>query len=325
MKLKLVLLSLLTAFSAAQAASNSETIKTVLEAQISCSNFVRYDSQNIYLGFGAYKLGVEEPRSPIPGAISVAPLNGSPAFTLNTKDSAIDVVTSNNQAVVLTYTSIEEWNLNTRERTAEYPTYAIAGPLEYKQHAEAMALYNDKLIMAHGRLGVSIFNLKTKRLSNQFRLVRNQLPLESMATGVTVQGHFAYILMDNFSLVPAGQKQAFRGIIVIDLNSETVVAQLDGIDPGSDSILSDSKRVIISYGGIPIWKYDISALRGSQMPEPLIRIWRFPTQGHPTGAATMDDKYYYTCFSKAPAFPGDNGGVFRRVPMALDRRVLILD
>lgn len=57
------------------------------------------------------------------------------------------------------------------------------------------------MIIAHGRHGVSIYDLTKKRLVNQFRLLREQIPLESMAMDVTVQGHYAYIVMDNFSLV----------------------------------------------------------------------------------------------------------------------------
>jgi len=325
--MKKLILSIAALFSlSAEAAPNSELIKATLEAQPSCSNFVRYDDQNLYLGFGWYRNALEEPRMPIPAKMRVAPFDGTAPFELATKDAAIDVVTDGTTAYVLTYSSIEEWDLIRRERVAAYPTYAINGPLAYKQHAQGMARYKDKLIIAHGRLGVSIFNIKTKRLVNQFRLVQWQLPLESMAMGATVQGNLAYVVMDNFHVTrPGDGVKIFRGIIVVNLDSESVQSELGGMDPGADSIVSDSKKVIVSFGGIPIWKYGIGTLRGSSIPEPEIRIWRFPVNGHPTGAPVMDDKYYYSCFSKAPAFPGDNGGYYRRMPLALDRRVLMLD
>ncbi len=329
MKLNLVLgalFALTTLSAAAIAAPSSEILKATLEAQPSCGNFVRFDDKNLYLGFGWYRNALEEPRLPIPAKMRVAPLDGSEPFELATKDAAIDLVTDGNTAYVLTYSSIEEWDLLRRERLAEYPTYAINGPLAYKQHSQAMARYKDKLIVAHGRLGVSIFNMKTKRLVNQFRLVQGQLPLESMATGVTVQGNLAYVVMDNFNVTrPGDGVSIFRGIIVINMDSESVQSELGGMDPGADSIVSDAKKVIVSFGGIPIWKYGVESLQGKQIPEPEIRIWRFPVGGHPIGAPAMDEKYYYTCFSKAPAYPGENGGWYRKVPMVLDRRVLILD
>lgn len=310
----------------ASAAANSELIKATLEAQPTCATFVRFDDKNLYLGFGGYRRGVEEPREPIPAKMRVAPLAGSEAFELATKDAAIDLVTDGSTAYILTFSSIEEWDLAKRERVAEYPTYAINGPLAYKQHAEGMARYRDKLIIAHGRLGVSFFDLKTKRLTNQFRLVRWQAPLESMATGVTIQGNLAYVAMDNFNVTRPGDGiKIFRGIVVIDMNSESVRSELDGMDPGVDGIVSDARKVIVSFGGNPIWKYGIEGLKGRRLPEPDLRIWRFPVKGHPTGLPALDDKYYYTCYLKAPEYPGENGGYSRRVPMVLDRRVMMLD
>lgn len=319
MNLLLIALSLLS--PSAQAAPAPEAIKATLEAQPACSNFVRFDEQNVYLGFGAYRKAFEEPRQPIPARFRVAPLNGEAPFELSTKDAAIDLATDGNTAFVLTYSSIEEWDLAKRERVAAYPTYAINGTLAYMEHAQAMARSGDKLIIAHGRLGVSIFNIKTKRLVNQFRLVRSQLPLESMATGVTVQGNTAYVVMDNFHLTQPGDGvKIFRGIITVNMDSEKVIAELGGMDPGADSIVSDARKVIVSFGGMPIWKYGIETLRGSAIPEPEERVWRFPLKGHPTGAPAIDDKYYYSCFS-APA----EGGHYRNKPLALDRRVLMLD
>lgn len=308
-----------------QAASNSEQVKSVLEAQPYCQNFVRADQNNLYFGFGPYRLGLEEPRQAIPSKFRVAPLDGSAPYELATNDSTIDVVTVGSTAYVLTHSSIEEWDLTNRRRVAEYATYAAPMPLQFKQHAEAMALYKNKLIIAHGRLGVSFFDLSTKHLKNQFRLIKNQYPLESMAVGVTVQGNIAYVAMDNFTLANPGEpNKTFRGIVTINLDSETVVSQLGGMDPGADSINSDSKKVIVSFGGIPIWKYNRQSLSGNKLPEPELRIWRFPLKGHPTGAATMDDKYYYTCFSRPPN-ENEPQGLMIRVPMAIDRRVLMLD
>lgn len=311
---------------AAYASPDSEAIKSILEAQPACQNFVRYDDINLYLGFGWYRKAFEEPRYPIPGQLRVAPLDGSAPFELATNDAAIDVVTDGQTAYVLTYSSIEEWDLGKRQRVAEYSTYAINGPLAYQEHARAMARYKDKLIIAHGRLGVSIFNIKTKRLVNQFRLLQKQLPWESMATAVTVQGNIAYVVMDNFSLTQPGDGvQIFRGLIKINMDGETVMSELAGMDPGADGVVSDGKKLIVSFGGIPIWKYSIDSLAGTGLPEPEKRVWRYPAKGNPVGAPAMDSKYYYTCFDKAPDKPGENGGRYRKVPLALDRRVLILD
>lgn len=324
MRKTILALTLLSA-SFAVAGPDPETLKTALEAQPDCGTFVRFDDDNLYLGFGSYRRGVEEPRQPIPGRFRVVPLNGGEALDLATNDAAIDLVTDAGRAFVLTFSSIEEWDLATHRRIAEYKTRAVAGEMAYKQHARAMARFKNKLVIAHGRLGVSIFDLGKKRLTNQFPLVRRQAPLESMATGVTVQGRYAYVAMDNFTLVPPPQKPALRGIVVIDMETESVVAELDGMDPGSGALISDARSLIVSFDGMPIWKYDLASLspRATKMPEPRKRIWTFPMKGHPTGSPAMNEKYYYTCFLKAPE-PGGNGW-YTRHPAALDRRVLMLD
>jgi hypothetical protein len=318
MKALLIALALL----APQAHADAELVKTTLEGERSCGNFVRFDDQNLYLGFGRYRKGFEEPRSPIPGLLLVTPLgHNDQHFGLNTLDAAIDSVRDGNSLFVLTYSGLEEWDLTTRARVANYDTYAIGGVKAYMEHAQGMARAGDKLVIAHGRLGVSFFDLKTRRLTNQFRLVQNQLPLESMATGVSVTGNIAYLVLDNFSLVQNG-KPAFRGLITIDVASEKVLSQLDGLDPGADSIITDGKKAIVSFGGNPIWKYSLAALAGKALPEPENRLWRFTPAGNPTGAASLDDKYYYSCYSFAPEKPG---GMYRNGPIALNRAQLMLD
>lgn len=308
----------------ASAAENSARVKAVLEKQPTCQKFVRYDDKNIYLGFGQYRQGMENPRHAIPGSMRVAPLDGSPSYELATKDGAIDIVTEGDSAYVLTYSSIEEWDLKKRERVGEYPTYAISTPIQYMENARAMARYHDKLVIAHGRLGVSFFDLKEKRVTNQFRLLKWQMPLESIAMGVTVQGNTAYLVMDNFHVPrPEDGISVFTGIITINLDTETVDAEMAGMDPGADSVIADGSKVIVSFGGIPVWKYALSALNGGKrLPEPETRLWRYPIKGAPTGAASLDDKYYYTCFEKAPPSPG---GRYTRIPLALDRHAIELD
>ena len=302
--------------------SDSEAIKRAVESSLNCSNFVRYDKENIYLGFGSYKRKFEEPRQPIPATLQVTSIiNPAVNFKIATADAAIDSLRDGKSLFILTYSGIEEWDLLQKSRVAIYPTTPFRGTLAYLQHAQSFARFGDKAIIAHGRLGVSIFNLKTKQVEKEIHLLQRQLPLESTAVGVTVQGKYAYIAMDNFSLVEKGHP-AFRGLVVIDMTREAVVGELDGMDPGADAVVSDGKKLIVSFGGIPIWKYALNSFRGSQLPEPENRVWRFPLKGHPTGIPSMDDKYYYTCFYQAPAKPGEP---YKKLPLALDRRVLMLD
>lgn len=305
------------------AAANSEALKKAVEGLQTCGNFIRFDDKNVYTGFGPYWTSHAEPREALPGKIWVSAIDGSKLVELKTLDSAVDLMTFGKMAYVLTYSGIEVWDVNSRERMKIYPTYNTSAPFMDRQHPEAFALYGNKIIIAHGRFGVSFFDINTGRITNQYMLATKQEALESMATGVAVSGKYAYVVMDSYTLVDKNETPAFRGLVVIDMETEQVVSELGGIDPGADSVAADATNVIVSFMGQPLWKYSAQSLHANTLPSPLKRVWKFPFEGRAVGAAAMDDQYYYTCFSKMPG-PGE-GSFFKKIPLALDRKAMKLD
>jgi hypothetical protein len=296
-------------------------LKKVIESQPSCQSFIRYDESNAYFGFGAYLTNFDGPRRVVPGDVKVVPLDGSPAFRLNTPDSPVDIITDVSQAYILTYTDLELWDLTTKNKIESFPTTLTKRTLQYKEHAAAMVRFGDKLFIAHGRLGVSVFDIKTQKLTNEIPLLQDQAPYESMATGIAIQGDKAYVLMDSFTLSPADQKQAFRGFVAIDLASELVVDKMDGIEPGASSLASFGSKLVINHYGQPLSMYDSQIFKN--WPTPQVNLWKLPVKGSPVGTAVIDANYYYTCFAKAPE--KQPGGFYPMVPMAFDRRVLQID
>lgn len=294
--------------------TRSEKIKEAVEHFSACGNFMRYDEENVYTS-----IGMNRP------VVRFIPIDKISEYQIETLAAPLDVVKVGSSTYILTTTGLEEWNLAKFERLGAYKTNILSRPYEKDENAKAIAVYKNKLVIAHGRLGISFFDLTSKQVTRAFPLVVSQRPLESSVNGITVSGKYAFAVLDNFSLVGPNEKPAFRGIVVIDLETEKIVSELDGMDPGADSISSDGKVAIVSFYGQPIWKYSISSLLKSsaKVPDPLRRIFKFPELGHPTGHASLDDKYYYTCFSRAPK-PGE-GSYFVRIPTTLDRRILMLD
>ena len=123
--------------------------------------------------------------------------------------------------------------------------------------------------------------------------------------------------MDEFSVVDQG-KPAFRGIITIDMESQSVVSQSDGMDPGADQIASDAASLIVSFGGAPIWTFAVDSFRAGH---PQREIFQFPLKGHPTGAPAIDASFYYTCFAKTADVIGQP---VTFIPVALSRQQLKL-
>ncbi|RYZ77669.1 MAG: hypothetical protein EOP06_30225 [Proteobacteria bacterium] len=144
-----------------------------------------------------------------------------------------------------------------------------------------------------------------------------------MANGVSISGKYAYVVLDSYTLVDKKEKPPLRGIAVIDMETESVIALHDGMDPGAESVVAYGDKVIVSFYGLPVWKYSATALHANVLPQPLRRLWKFPMEGRAVGAAAVDDTYYYTCFSRLP-LPGE-GSNFVKIPVALDRKSLMLD
>ena len=307
-----------------QIQSRSEKIKEAVEYLSACGNFIRYDAENVYTGFGTYWTSNVKPREPKPSLLRFVPIDRVTEYQVETLDSVIDVVKNGSSTFVLTYSGIEEWDLSQFKRLSTYNTNLLSRPFQDQEHPRAFAKYKNKLVIAHGRLGVSFFDLTRKKITRAFPVALSHSPLESVVNGITVSGRYAFAVLDSYSLVGDLDKPAFRGIVVIDLETESVVSELDGMDPGADSITSDNNVAIVSFYGQPLWKYSVAGLsKASTLPAPLKRFWKFPIDGNQTGKASVDDKYYYTCFSRMPK-PGE-GSYFIKVPMALDRRVLMLD
>lgn len=319
--MKYLYLGFVLSLSLSAFARTSEEKIALLKTQETCGNFIKFDEDNMFIGYGNYKVLFEEPRQPIPSKMTVTSFDSKLTATLETEDSVIDVVTEGNTALALTYSGIEEWNLETKTRVAIHPTHTETA-VSYKEHAEQWARFNDELIIAHGIKGVSFFDIKTRKVTGTIELLTSQAPLQSQATGVSISGKFAYVVMDSYS-IPEEAPFPFKGIVKIDLSTKKVVQELGGMDPGADSVAALGNKLIVSFYGFPLWKYDVTDFKANakKLPNPEIRVFRFPVFGHPWGHASMDEKNYFTCYlgSDAPTEPKVNR------PAVLDRSALLLD
>ena len=159
------------------AAPDPALVKSVLEKQPACQNFIRFDGNNIYLGF----------RSADAGRLRVVPLNGSASIDLSLPEAPVDMALLGSHAFVLTPNSLLEVDLTTNQIVGTHATYQTSRSFLAKQQATGLALYKNTLIIAHGRLGVSFFDIASGQITRQYRLATSQGALESTATGVTVQ------------------------------------------------------------------------------------------------------------------------------------------
>lgn len=303
----------------AQAAVSETVLQSALMSQSQCGNFVRHDNERLFFGFGSYGFGLGSARDPYPNKFRTVDLLTHVSRDYATLDSVVDVVAQDSVAYVLTYTSVEEWDLKAHRRIDVYPTHVYNQGLGRNQHAVAMAGYGSYLLIAHGRLGVMVFDTVTKSVVGNIKFAQDRLPLESKVTGIAVRGDFAFLSLDSHHLTRPPQKAPFVGIAIIDLINFEVVSELDGMDIGSDAVVADDDFVVISFGGRPIWKYDRKALLVAKtLPVPLEYIWKYPGKGHPTRKPLMTESLYLTCYMMPPP-PGSANKLYKNVPMVIER------
>lgn len=316
-----VIISFAGLFSLSNASADveSSTLRAALEAQPSCQNFVRHDNAFLYLGFGPYLRGTESPREPIPGKVEVASLaDPTDRRTLETLDGAIDALTFGNRLFVLTYSALEEWNRNDWKRVAVYETYMTSNPKKYREHATGMVLLGDVIVISHGRLGVSLFDVNKSRLRDQKRVLTAQLPLESQVTGIarveTARGQRALLLVDSFSLVPDGRPRPFTGLVVFDVKASRVEREIKGLRPGVEALRVSGDKLVIGVVG-SLWRYELSSLNGSTLPEDPNPLRTWPDGGYPFSRFELKDNVLFTCYSQPPT---ERGRRYRQVPRVLD-------
>jgi hypothetical protein len=301
-------------------AATPELIKATLEAQPSCANFVRLAEDKLVLGFGHYwPLGASE-RLHVPSPLRVIPLGSTSVLETQTLDSGIDALQWDDRLFVLTFEGLEERMASSLELLQVHPTQTEDRVLRYREHPTAMIRSGNHILISHGRLGVSVFDLETRSLVKRIPLLQSQMG-ESQAVGLTLAHGKLFVLMDSFTLPTPNNPPAFRGLIVLDPATLKVERELAGIDPGASEVIAVNDGLLISFLGMPLWKFRTQDLQGTKLPRPRAITFSFGLPGHPTGRLLVDDTYIHGCFMKLPDAPG---GRVRNITRSLSRADLKL-
>ncbi len=293
--------------------ADPETRRALVESETQCSNFVRYDDDFVYLGFGPYRSGFDIPRKPTWGRLVVR--GGEQRYELTAQDAVVDVYRRSDVLWVLSYSGLEKWDLTSGQKLRVFDSHPNPERAGLHEHATALVPWGDYLFISHGRRGVVRFDLKSERFDKWLALNDQQAPLESMATGIARSQDKIYVVMDNFSLVNPGEKTAFRGIVTIDPTRFRVTKRQDILDPGATSISIQGNTLLVGFYGI-FWKYSLETLNREAAPEPDLRFWNFPLEGVTMGKPILDETYFYSCFSQ-----GSGAQTVRR-PRAFDWKKL---
>jgi hypothetical protein len=158
-----------------------------------------------------------------------------------------------NSVWFLTDSQIKEYSLVDRKIVASYSTFPT--PFNLTTRARGFAFQGNELFIAHGELGVSVFNLSTRKYTG---VLMPEMRPGTMAGAVQIKNKTAYILLGAY--LPIG----FNGIASVDLNSLSVkyTEYPEGsgvIDAYSSNLQITDKLLLIKNGGW-IHAFDLAAL-----------------------------------------------------------------
>lgn len=181
--------------------------------------------------------------------------NGKIEVHLLPKMRADGVLAIGDSIWLLTQNSLVEFSLKEKKIIGRYPTFPK--PFEPSQitRARGFAYHSGRIYIAHGELGVSVFDL-TKKAPTY--VLQAGLQPASMIGAVALKGHTLFVLQGAYH--PSG----FNGLSIYDLktgNTKLIKYPLASgvVDPYKSTMKVSEDRLIINNGGW-IHTYELSAL-----------------------------------------------------------------
>ncbi len=241
----ILFISLLTSIAYAQ--SWTELFKTQSD---NCSRFVVKQDNQLLVGL----------RGLNNSSIRATNIDSGESHYINLdlKGGFRDAVVFENHIYALTNTTLEIFSADTYEHLKSHKILDYHDYL-YKQNAMGMGLYNRKLYIAHGRLGLAVYDIDTARTETLVELAKFQTK-ESMAVDVDIINDKVLILMDNFSIPKDPMaKPYFRGIVIFNPKTNKDEHYIRGIDPGAIALDINNDEFIISNHPILV-RYSLKEL-----------------------------------------------------------------
>lgn len=277
----------------------SSSVADAFKAVPVCSGAVAADNERVA-------------RIAAPGQLTVTGVGDFQSFDLAVSPKVVDLKIKGDTLYVLLPRAIQEWSLTARSMISETATFSHGRGEGYREGAMGMEFSGDLLIIAHGRLGYSVYDTGSHEIVAERAVLQNQLPLESVLTDVTVADGRAIFVADNYSLAGPGQ-MPFRGFLIVDIATLVEIHRAQGIDPGAMNILLTGDTAVVGFDG-PMHSFRWSEVTGRGDVRLRRTVYRYEKSGHPIGQAAVVGDQMLTCFM----LDGQPGEPKKYVPMVLD-------
>lgn len=181
----------------------------------------------------------------------------------------------------LSNSSITEYNLAKQNFAGKYPSFPKPYNPEVSTFTRGFTYQDGYIYIAHGELGVSIFNTKTK---SHFTVIRNGIQPASLAVAAVRKGDSLYILQGAF------QPSGFNGVAVVNLkngsNKLIAYSAASGVvDPYSSTMIVKGETLILNNGGW-LHSFPVSAIDSGKSPQ--TPIWLAVSEKVESSSGTFD-------------------------------------
>tara|TARA_B100001248_G_scaffold262685_1_gene260903 strand:- start:8040 stop:9008 length:969 start_codon:yes stop_codon:yes gene_type:complete len=291
------------AFSFIFASAPKTLEETFLSTQGNCNALIDIQEKHLLVAYNK----TSYPEKQYRGFYEITNLENQSQITFTSENHApvLDLQIYQDSLFVLTRNGLIERSLKDYQVKGIYKTHPKIY-FERKEHPTAMQLVGDKIYIAHGRLGMSVFDIATRSVNHIEIFTELKEGELSMATDLVYDGKQLFVLLDNYHIKEAPKDiPVFRGIVVYSPVDREVSKVVRLRDPGATGInLVGEDYLLISFHGFPnLVMYSKAALLNASttVDEPikaLSRAWKYPDEkyGSHRGDFYLYGSKIYTCF-----------------------------
>jgi hypothetical protein len=221
--------------------------------------------------------------------------------------SAQDAVMVDDQIIALVQANLVVIDRQNHQVVGRYDTQLLkpASSLLPQEMPRSITRVGQRILIAHGTLGVNIFDLGSLHIGSSIDINRGQ-KIKGMAQDLMVQDDDILVLVDNYQMNPLKPSQEFRGILKLDLNANAIVEKFGGLDPGATAAALLADTMLVSFSGMPIWKLQLPFSIASPLSTVAHPVTDFGIDGHSVGHLSIDNQFVWTCHrpsNKGPNIP----------------------
>lgn len=222
------------------------------------------------------------------------------------REPILDFEAIGNFVWAISKTTLYKIDLSRFRVVAEFPNQIETQNPEKYEVAYGLTTFENKVFIANGSLGISVFDTKSEKFIQHLKpgLKQPNPKHISYATDVIVSQNKLIVIYDNATYDFVGKMRAYEGFAIYNIQSG-LLEKLIPVDQKREAIFEpklmiDQNKVILSSMHL-FFENQISNLLSSSMYNPQRRIYQYPN-GKPLGTGFISNSQLFACFITADEY-----------------------